>query len=196
MGRTAENKKYPFHFPLETEKLSLQCLNLCHPVIRTIWHAAGLSPLLTKLFVVLPWQKQSISRSTQRHSVTRIKGWISSWLSVRENKCPHMFFFYCFCFVSFVLVVPDLCCWSCAQAGKELKKKSKSLKKVQACETMAWKVEFQVLLRRLLLNEQITHEWHRAVSPNFPGNLHCTFKINNNEIWPEWSSMKGIRSLS
>lgn len=196
MGRVAENKKYPFHLPLETEILwSLQCLNLCHPVIRTIWNAAGLSPLLTKLFVVLrlPWQKQSISRSAQRHSVTRIKGCISSWLSVRENKCPH--FFYCFYFVSCVLVVPDLCCWSCAQAGKELEK-NKSLKKVQTCETTAWKVEFQVLLRRLLLNEQITHEWHRAVSPNFPGNLHCTFKINNNEIWPEWSSMKGIRSLS
>lgn len=196
MGRTAENKKYPFHFPLETEKLSLQCLNLCHPVIRTIWHAAGLSRLLTKLFVVLPWQKQSISRSAQRHSVTRIKGWISSWLSVRENKCPHVFFFLLllFCFICPCSARPLLL--KLCTSWKGTKKKSKSLKKVQACETMAWKVEFQVLLRRLLLNEQITHEWHRAVSPNFPGNLHCTFKINNNEIWPEWSSMKGIRSLS
>lgn len=46
------------------------------------------------------------------------------------------YFFYCFYFVSFVLAVPDLCCGSCAQAGKDLEK-NKSLKKVQACETTA-----------------------------------------------------------
>lgn len=158
-GRVEANNCSALHLPLGKWKMmTIDTLGFeCHPVLLTAWHGARLDPVLAKVFDLpqCPWQKQlslNQAQGVDDHLIPKVERWNSLW---QADMCQKNFSDDLVLLLLFVLAMADGQTFHVA-VMQQLKKDpgmwGYSLKRLP------------VSIRRFLLNEQITHEWHCAVS--------------------------------
>lgn len=172
----------------------------CYPVLLTVWQGARLAPVsqsvwpaavpLTK--AIMP-QGGPVLKGVGDPLIPDSKRWISPflfiWQCVKKKKKVKMIL------TDFPVLL--LWWWECQifslATMRRLRRNGNKKVGQRSGQSKATTRRFKVLnsLKRLLENEQIAHEW-QVLFPNFPGDLCCAVKANDNKIQSEWSSVKGM----